>query len=214
MKKKLLLFSLLILFCGMIYMCYYLHFIPHLQYEYKDFDIKTYVSQFDQDNDGIDDQSDILQNVRAYITTKPKYKSQYYGSGYPDDGYGVCSDVVGFGLLNAGYNLKELVNEDILLHRDDYQIDVVDKNIDFRRVRNLKIYFDHQALSLTQDIHQIEKWQGGDIVVFQKHIGIVSDQRNKNGVPLIIHHYSPYQISYEEDILEKRNDIIGHYRMS
>ena len=67
---------------------------------------------------------------------------------------------------------------------------------------------------MTQDIHQIEKWQGGDIVVFQKHIGIVSDQRNKNGVPLIIHHYSPYQISYEEDILEKRNDIIGHYRMS
>ena len=214
MKKKLLLFSLLSLFCGMIYMSYDLHFIHHRQYDNKDFDIKTYVSQFDQDNDGIDDQSDILQNVRAYITTKPKYKSQYYGSGYPYDGYGVCSDVVGFGLLNAGYNLKELVNEDILLHRDDYQIDVVDKNIDFRRVRNLKIYFDHQALSLTQDIHQIEKWQGGDIVVFQKHIGIVSDQRNKNGVPLIIHHYSPYQISYEEDILEKRNDIIGHYRMS
>lgn len=214
MKKKLLLFSLLSLLCGMIYMSYDLHFIPHRQYDNKDFDIKTYVSQFDQDNDGIDDQSDILQNVRAYIETQPKYKSQYYGSGYPDDGYGVCSDVVGFGLLNAGYDLKELVNEDILLHRDDYQIDVVDKNIDFRRVRNLKIYFDHQAISLTQDIHQIEKWQGGDIVVFQKHIGIVSDQRNKNGVPLIIHHYSPYQISYEEDILEKRNDIIGHYRIS
>ena len=60
----------------------------------------------------------------------------------------------------------------------------------------------------------IENWQGGDIVIFQNHIGIVSNNRNKDGVTFIIHHANPLQKYYEEDILESRNDIIGHYRMS
>jgi len=50
--------------------------------------------------------------------------------------------------------------------------------------------------------------------VFEKHIGIVSDKRNKKGIPYLIHHASPYQLTYEEDILEQRQDIIGHYRIS
>ena len=213
MKKRILI-SCLILVCAIFYGLYEYHYLPHHQYDNEDFHIDLYISQIDKDNDGIDDQSDILQNVRQYIATKPKYKSQYYASGYPNDGYGVCSDVVAFGLLDAGYDLQELVHEDIITHRDDYQIDIIDKPIDFRRVRNLKIYFEHTALSLTQDIYDIENWQGGDIVVFQKHIGIISDKRNKKGIPFVIHHYSPYQRYYEEDILEKRDDIIGHFRIS
>ena len=47
-------------------------------------------------------------------------------------------------------------------------MDAVDKNIDFRRVKNLKVYFDNNAISLTTDINEIEEWQGGDIVVFKK----------------------------------------------
>ena len=34
------------------------------------------------------------------------------------------------------------------------------------------------------------------------------------GVPYVIHHDSPWQLAYEQDILEKRNDIVGHYRIS
>ncbi len=108
----------------------------------------------------------------------------------------------------------ELVNEDILNHRETYNIETVNKNIDFRRVQNLKVYFANNSISLTTDISDIEQWQGGDIVVFQKHIGIVSDKRNKKGLSFVIHHAYPYQRHYEEDILENRNDIIGHYRMS
>ena len=55
---------------------------------------------------------------------------------------------------------------------------------------------------------------GGDIVVFKKHIGIISDKRNRKGICFVIHHANPYQIYYEEDILEHRDDIIGHYRIS
>ncbi len=217
MKKKILIIVtnfLIILIIVVLYALYRFNYIPHKKYTNEDFNIKTYISKTDKDNDGIDDQTDILNNVRDYIKTNPKYKSKYYATGYPNDEYGVCTDVVAFGLKGAGYDLMNLVNEHIKTNRNLYDIDVIDKNIDFRRVRNLKVYLDNNAIALTYDINKIKEWQGGDIVVFKSHIGIVSDKRNKKGVPFIIHHANPYQRYYEEDILEYRNNIIGHYRIS
>ena len=215
MKLRVILLILILISAGAIVCALYqLNIIPHKQYTGEDFGIDTYISAVDKDGDGIDDQTDILQNVRAYIATEPEYKSKYYGTGYPTDRYGVCTDVVAQGLLHAGYDLMSLVNEDILAHPDMYDIDKPDANIDFRRVRNLIVYFGNQGISLTTDVSQIEEWQGGDIVIFKKHIGIVSDKRNKNGVPFVIHHANPYQIHYEEDILEQRDDIVGHFRIS
>lgn len=212
--KVIIMIVTLVLVIGLIYLLYILNIIPHRKYSNSDFNINTYISSIDKDNDGIDDQTDILNNARDYIKTKPKYKSKYYTTGYPDDEYGVCTDVVAFALKDAGYDLMELVNEDIKVNKDLYNIDTIDKKIDFRRVQNLKIYLDNNAISLTTDINKIDKWQGGDIVVFKKHIGIVSDNRNKKGITFIIHHANPYQRYYEEDILEYRDDIVGHYRIS
>ena len=217
MKKKILIIVtnfLIVLIIVVLYVLYRFNYIPHKKYTNEDFNIKTYISKTDKDNDGIDDQTDILNNVRNYIKTNPKYKSKYYATGYPNDEYGVCTDVVAFGLKGAGYDLMNLVNEHIKSNRNLYDIDVIDKNIDFRRVQNLKVYLDNNAIVLTKDINKIKEWQGGDIVVFKNHIGIVSDKRNKKGIPFIIHHANPYQRYYEEDILEYRNDIIGHYRIS
>lgn len=219
MKKKniilIILVTILILFIGIfLYILYEFNVIPHKKYNNSDFGIDTYVSSTDYDWDGIDDQSDILDSVRRYISTNPEYKSKYYAGGYPDDMYGVCTDVVANGMRGAGYDLMHLVNEHINNNRNLYNIDKVDINIDFRRVQNLKVYFRETAISLTTDVYDIEKWQGGDIVIFDRHIGIVSDKRNKNGVPFLIHHANPYQIHYEEDVLEDRDDIVGHYRIS
>ena len=217
MKKKILIIVtifLIVLIIVVLYALYRFNYIPHKKYTNEDFNIKTYISKTDKDNDGIDDQTDILNNVRDYIKTNPKYKSKYYATGYPNDEYGVCTDVVAFGLKGAGYDLMNLVNEHIKTNRNLYDIDVIDKNIDFRRVRNLKVYLDNNAIALTNDINKIKEWQGGDIVVFKNHIGIVSDKRNKKGISFIIHHANPYQRYYEEDILEYRNNIIGHYRIS
>ena len=179
-----------------------------------DFNIEDIHSSVDRDGDGVDDQADILQGAREYISTNPKYKSQYYYTGYPDDEYGVCTDVVANALRSAGYDLMELVNADILANLQDYDIEEPDINIDFRRVKNLKVYFEHTAIPLTTDVHDIGQWQGGDIVIFDKHIGIVSDKRNDDGVAYVIHHNSPFQAAYEEDILEKRYDLVAHYRVS
>ena len=217
MKKKILIIVtnfLIVLIIIVLYALYRINYIPHKKYTNEDFNIKTYISKTDKDNDGIDDQTDILNNVRNYIKTNPKYKSKYYATGYPNDEYGVCTDVVAFGLKGAGYDLMNLVNEHIKSNRNLYDIDVIDKNIDFRRLQNLKVYLDNNTIVLTNDINKLKEWQGGDIVVFKNHIGIVSDKRNKKGIPFIIHHANPYQRYYEEDILEYRNDIIGHYRIS
>ena len=214
MNKKLVVIIILAILLSLILTLYNFNYLPHKKYTNQDFDIKTYKSAIDKDNDGIDDQTDILQNTRKYIAKKPKYKSKYYETGYPNDHYGVCTDVVAFALLEAGYDLKELVNEDIKKNKELYNIDIIDKNIDFRRVKNLQVYFKNNAISLTTDINDITAWQGGDIIIFKKHIGIVSDKRNKKGISFIIHHANPFQLYYEEDVLEKYTDIVGHYRIS
>ena len=199
--------------CGYLF-AHYQHTSPKRLPDRYGAEIPKVHSSVDKDNDGIDDQTDILQGALDYVASRPKYKSKYYRTGYPNDGYGVCTDVVAFALKNAGYDLMTLVQQDIEANPADYDIDEPDQNIDFRRVKNLRVYFSHSAISLTTDISEIEEWQGGDIVVFKNHIGIVSDRRNENGVPYVIHHNDPWQRTYEEDILEDREDIVGHYRVA
>jgi hypothetical protein len=178
-------------------------------YSAKSFGIETLKSQGDMDKDGIDDYTDIWLSARAYIETKPKYKSKYYEDGYPNDGYGVCTDVIWQAFTGAGYNLKELIDEDIKENSNIYHIDSIDPNIDFRRVKNLNVFFERNAISLPLNFLNPEEWQAGDIVVFTHHIAICSDTRNKSGIPFIIHHDS-------KGAREKNNiddyKIIGHYR--
>lgn len=214
MPKKILSVILVISIITIFVILYIFNIIPHQKYYNKDFDIDTYKSKLDKDNDSIDDQTDILMNAKEYVKIRPKYRSKYYSTGYSDDEYGVCTDVVANALLNSGYDIMFLVNDDILNNKEEYDIEKPDINIDFRRVKNLKIYFKRTAIELTTDIHDIAAWQGGDIVIFNKHIGIVSDVRNKKGIPFIIHHSNPYQIRYEEDILEYYGKVVGHYRIS
>ncbi len=85
-------------------------------------------STVDKDGDGIDDQSDILQGALEYIAGKPKYKSRYYQTGYPDDEYGVCTDVVANVLKSTGYDLMELVQKDIAENPEDYPLEEPDAN--------------------------------------------------------------------------------------
>jgi len=186
------------------------------KYDSAHFGIAVYKSQVDADGDGIDDQTDILLSVKDYLATKPVYKSAYYSGGYPDDGYGVCTDVVAFGLLGAGYDLQKLVDADRAANPGDYSAnEVPDSNIDFRRVRNLLPYFRNNAIELTRNIFNTDEWQPGDIVIFEGHIGVISEHRNFLGIPYVYHHGSVDQKAYEEDILMRnQSKILGHFRVS
>ena len=214
MKKIIAYIIIFLILASGIFIAYRYNYIPHRKFSDSDFNITRKTSTLDADNDGIEDYEDILKSARDYLATKPKYKSKYYAStGYPNDEYGVCTDVVAFALGGAGYDLMQLVAEDIEAHGEDYDIEEPDSAIDFRRVKNLKVYFKHTAEELTTDIDEIGEWQEGDIVIWKNHIGLISDNRNSKGIPFVLHNANPIQASYEEDILGIWGEIVGHYRI-
>lgn len=217
MKKRYIIVpSIVILVCLIVSIAdHYLHILPRGKYTNEHFGITSYVSATDRDGDGVDDQSDIYQSVLAYLNTKPKYKSKYYIGGYPNDNFGVCTDVIAFGLKGAGYDLMALVDADIAAAPESYTtVDEADANIDFRRVRNLEVYFSRHAMTLSTDLGDIEVWQAGDIVTFSGHIAVISANRDKDGIPYILHLASPVQTTYEAPLTAYKDDILSHYRIS
>lgn len=202
--------------CIIILALLYRYFNPKV-YTANDFNITTITSQSDYDNDGIDDYTDILQGARIEAQNKPTYRSVYYAGGYPPENEGVCTDVIWRAFKNAGYSLKDMIDEDIKNNVSAYpRVEgKPDPNIDFRRVPNLKVYFERNHITLTNDLTQIAEWQPGDIVIFgNSHIGIISDKRNEKGIPFLIHNGG--QPLREENILElynEHNPISAHFRL-
>ena len=215
--KKIFFISIIILLLILIVITtmYFIRINKNAYYA-EDFGIEVILSDNDYNNNGIDDYTDILLGARQDAINKPTYKSAYYARGYPPDNEGVCTDVIWRALKNAGYMLKDLVDEDIKNNVELYPRvgGTPDPNIDFRRVDNLRVFFSRYAKNLTTDLSKIEEWQPGDIVTFGKeHIGIISDKRNERGIPYLIHNSS--QPQREEDVLEISNlwqEISGHFR--
>ncbi len=187
-------------------------------------DVTDLVVANDTDGDDIDDASDIVCGARLEVTNRTAYRSNYYIGGYPPDDEGVCSDVVWRAFKNAGYDLKPMVDDDIAANSELYPLtdDKPDPNIDFRRVNDLNVFFSRHAQTLTlellpRDADNLYLWQRGDIVITKKgsnwHIAILSNMRNINGVPYVIHNGGPFPS--EENCLEQwaaDDRIVGHYR--
>ena len=190
-----------------------INMLPKKVYYGEDFGIERVKSGVDFNSNGVDDYADILLGARIDAENRPKYDGAYVEDGYPDDRVGVCTDVVWRAFKNAGYSLKALVDKDIADNTADYPRvgGKPDPNIDFRRVPNLHIFFEKYAIALTTDISDIANWQPGDIVIFDnyKHIGVISDKRNKKGITYVIHNGG--QLNREEDYLG-RSKVIAHYR--
>jgi uncharacterized protein YijF (DUF1287 family) len=185
-------------------------------------EVEQVLSGVDRNANGTDDSLDIVNGARAQVEARPVYKNAYYEGGYPPESEGVCTDLVWRALMAAGYDLKSEIDKDIALNVDLYpQVQGhPDPNIDFRRVPNISFFLKRTAISLTTEVipwdaENLKQWQPGDIVIFGQHddhIGIVSDRRMKNGVPLVIHHGSGYPC--EDNALGYwRSDITGHYRI-
>ena len=195
-----------------------------IRQETHQLEIPRILSGTDQDEDGIDDLEDIVQGARLDAMNRPTYRSNYYRGGYPPDNEGVCTDVIWRAFSHAGYNLKDMVDEDIKNNVTDYPRvqNRPDPNIDFRRVLNLIPFFKKHATTWTNDLipndeENLVQWQGGDIVVFDQpysHIAIVSDRRREDGVPYIIHNASPYTLEADHLLYwhENLSPIIHHFR--
>lgn len=176
----------------------------------------------DKDKSVIKNREAIVIGARKEAEKKVKYKSEYYVGGYPPDNEGVCTDLVWRAFKNAGYNLKDMVDEDIRNHPGDYKRieGKPDPNIDFRRVPNLYVYFKKYSQSITtelkpNDVDNLKEWQAGDILTFDKseHIAIVSDKRRADGIPYIIHSAPSYAREGDE-IMYWMPKITGHFRFS
>ena len=152
------------------------------------------------------------------VTYDPSYVRLDYPMGDIPIDRGVCTDVV-VRALRAGINadLQQLVHEDMKSAFSAYpkiwRLKRPDRNIDHRRVPNLKRYFERKGYSVgvTQNKND---YLPGDIVACsvsnRPHIMIVSDRKTSSGVPLVIHNIG--RGSVEEDCLFTYA-ITGHYRI-
>lgn len=178
----------------------------------------------DINSNGVDDSIDIIEAARDEVDNEVTYKSTYYMGGYPPKDEGVCTDVIWRALDNAGINLKDEMDKDIKNNIKDYSagISKADPNIDFRRVKNQHVFFKKYYINLTTEVNpndesNLKEWQPGDIVVknSNEHIAIISDKRNKDGVPFVLHNF--YNHASEDDYLydwAKDGKIVGHYRLN
>lgn len=89
--------------------------------------------------------------ANQYDASIPSFHADHDGM---DDGSGTCTDAAGFALPGAGCNLQ-----DIAEYPDEYACETPDRNIDFRRGRNLKVFFKNHSLSLTIDPMDLDAWQ-------------------------------------------------------
>ena len=173
-------------------------------------------SPVDFDGDGVDDYTDVLNGARKDAEAAPTYDDGYYQGGYPPADRGACTDVVWRAFAEAGYDLKAMVDADIASHPADYAnvSPSPDPNIDFRRTGVLDVFFSKYGQSLTTDTADVAAWQGGDIVVFEytRHIGVVSDLRDKDGLPFIIHNMGQRQRENDYLTFRKHMSVTGHYR--
>ncbi len=174
----------------------------------------------------------VLKASKKILTSGCSYTKTATGIikiGFPmgdfDPGIGVCTDVVIRVLREAGLDLQALLYEDIKLNKNRYPgISKPDTNIDHRRTRNLKIWFDHHSDTLTNTAPALapEAWQAGDIVIMDTgisngtiydHIGIVSDIKKKKR-PLVINLWTIGSKINEMDLLDGEYPVIvGHYRL-
>ena len=200
------------LLAGLWMLSFFMGWLPEKGYSAADFGLETAVSTVDFNQNGTDDYADLLAGAKKDAQNHPRYNGAYYQGGYPPEEIGVCTDLVWRAFREAGYSLKDMVDTDIQANPARYPaIEKRDANIDFRRVGNLHAFFEAYALPLTTDPQEIAEWQPGDIVIVgnDSHIGIVSDKRNKNGQPFILHNGG--QPKREENILPRRK-VTAHYR--
>ena len=177
-------------------------------------------SKVDKNGNGIPDPIDIVTSARKEAEQKTIYKDAYYVGGYPPDGEGVCTDVIWRGFKSINISIKDLIDKDIKENMAQYKgvNGKLDPNIDFRRVLNQDTFFKKNCIQLTtefkkDDINNLKEWQPGDIIVFiegYEHIAIISDERDEDGIPYVIHNSHP--CASEAKLSWFPNPIHGHYR--
>lgn len=156
----------------------------------------------------------LVASARKQIGVTLYYDSAYTTLKYPGGDLpvdrGVCTDVV-IRAMRDGFSkdLQKLVHEDMAanfaVYPKNWGLSKTDKNIDHRRVPNLRTWFKRQGWQLALPaVNDSAKFLPGDIVTCTvppnlPHVMIVSDKKTGGGVPLVIHNIGGGTV--EQDML-------------
>lgn len=164
----------------------------------------------------------VVAAARGQIGVTRYYDPAYVQLAYPGGDVaadrGVCTDVVIRALRSQGLDLQQTVHEDMRANFAAYpsiwRAKSTDRNIDHRRVPNLRRWFERQRWSLPVSERGAD-YRAGDLVTWElngglPHIGIVSDRKSWDRQrPLILHNIA--RGTQEDDVLFDY-PITGHYR--
>ncbi|MCU7848191.1 MAG: DUF1287 domain-containing protein [Candidatus Thiodiazotropha sp. (ex Lucinoma kastoroae)] len=157
-----------------------------------------------------------LERTRHTIRYDGSYMSIAYPGGDVPDHMGVCTDVIIRTYRALGTDLQQLIHEDMVANFKAYPskrlwgLSNPDSNIDHRRVPNLQVFFERNAIKLPVSRHG-DDYKPGDIVTWMlpgnlPHIGIVTDKLSTHtGLPLIVHNIG------SGPVIE---DMLFHYRIT
>jgi uncharacterized protein len=159
------------------------------------------------------------EQVGVTVIYDPSYtRLEFPGGDLPRD-RGVCTDVVIRALRDGwGIDLQLAVNrdmtEDFAAYPAFWGLSAPDRNIDHRRVPNLRTLF----ARIGAEVPLVEgptPYLPGDIITWTlpgnlAHMGIVSDRLGPDGTPLVLHNIG--KGAQEEDILFAY-PMTGHYRI-
>lgn len=166
----------------------------------------------------------IVKAARGQVGVTLSYDPAYVGLAYPMGDVprdrGVCTDVLIRALRDGlSADLQQLVHEDMRRHFSAYPkqwgLKKPDRNIDHRRVPNLRVFLKRRGAALTlPKAGEFSAFRPGDIVTCTvppnlPHVMIVSDRRTAAGRPLVIHNIGAG--AREEDALATY-PLTGHYR--
>jgi uncharacterized protein YijF (DUF1287 family) len=165
----------------------------------------------------------IVAAARNQIGKTVSYDPAYVGLAYPGGDLpiekGVCTDVVVRALRDAfNMDLQKLVYEDMKTAFSAYPniwgLKKPDRNIDHRRVPNLKKYFDRHGYSVAVTKSAAD-YLPGDLVTCTvgrnlAHIMVVSDRKTSEGIPFVIHNIGS---GTQEEKRLFDFPMTGHYRI-
>ncbi len=158
------------------------------------------------------------KQVGVTLDYDPAYTALSFPNGDVPRRKGVCTDVVIRAYRDAfAIDLQSMVHADMKgafsAYPRTWGLRGTDRNIDHRRVPNLQTYFVRKGAVLPRSAAN-DGWRPGDIFTSLvggrlPHIGIVSDQKARNGNWLVIHNIGAG--AREEDALFDHK-LTGRYR--
>ena len=172
----------------------------------------------------VDAPKQLMEAAKERTLHQVRYDGAYLSIPYPNGdvpaNIGVCTDVVIRSFRQLGVDLQQQVHEDMRANFEAYPskriwgLSRTDRNIDHRRVPNLRTFFTRHGESLNVSSNAAN-YQSGDIVTWMlpgnlPHIGIVINELSRDGErPLIVHN-----IGEGPKINDMLFDykITGHYR--